>query len=125
MSRHYKRTVPLAGMDFSQHSIEDLRALVRKILDGKVHGISFSPYVEGQGPGTQLEADQIRQRLDIIKPYVHWIRSFSCTEGNELIPGIAKENGLKTLVGVWLDDDLEHNELEITNAIEVAKAGHA
>ena len=125
MSRHYKRTVPLAGMDFSQHSLEDLRALVRKILDGKIHGISFSPYVEGQGPGTQLEADQIRQRLDIIKPYVHWIRSFSCTEGNELIPGIAKENGLKTLVGVWLDDDLEHNELEISNAIAVAKAGHA
>jgi len=125
MSRHYKRTVPLAGVDFSQHSIEDLRALVRNILDGKIHGISFSPYVEGQGPGTQLGADQIRQRLDIITPYVHWIRSFSCTEGNELIPGIAKENGLKTLVGVWLDDDLEHNELEITNAIEVAKAGHA
>ncbi len=125
MSKHYKRTVPLSGMDFSSYSIEDLRALVRKILDGKIHGISFSPYIEGQGPGTQLEAAQIRQRLDIIKPYVRWIRSFSCTEGNELIPAIAKESGLKTLVGVWLDDDLEHNELEITNAIEVAKAGHA
>ncbi len=125
MSRLYKRSVPLAGMDFSQYSIEDLRALVRKILDAKIHGISFSPYIEGQGPGTQLEAAQIRQRLDIIKPHVHWIRSFSCTEGNELIPGIAKESGLKTLVGVWLDDDLEHNELEIANAITVAKAGHA
>lgn len=125
MSNLYKRTVPLAGMDFSRYSIDDLRALVRKILDGKIHGISFSPYVEGQGPGTVLQAAQIRQRLDIIAPYVDWIRTFSCTEGNELIPGIAKESGLKTLVGVWLDDDFEHNELEIANAIAVAKAGHA
>ncbi len=125
MSKHYKRSTPLAGVDFSQYSIEDLRALVRKILDGKIHGISFSPYTEGQGPGTQLESAQILDRLGIIQPYVHWIRSFSCTEGNELIPAIAKENGLNTLVGVWLDDNLEHNELEITNAIAVAKAGHA
>lgn len=29
------------------------------------------------------------------------------------------------MVGVWLDDDLEQNEVEIANAIEVAKAGHA
>ncbi len=65
------------------------------------------------------------QRLDIIKPYVHWVRSFSCTDGNELIPRIAAENGLKSMVGVWLDDDKEHNEIEFANAIEVAKAGHA
>jgi exo-beta-1,3-glucanase (GH17 family) len=112
-------------MDFSGHSIDDLRALVRQILEGKIHGLSFSPYVEGQGPGTQLPEAQIRQRLDIIKPYVHWVRSFSCTDGNELIPRIAAENGLKSMVGVWLDDDKEHNEIEFANAIEVAKAGHA
>jgi exo-beta-1,3-glucanase (GH17 family) len=29
------------------------------------------------------------------------------------------------MVGVWLDDDKEQNEVEITNAIEVARAGHA
>ncbi len=125
MSRQYQRTAPLVGVDFSQYSTDDLRALVRKILDAKIHGISFSPYVEGQGPGTELGADQIRQRLSIIQPHVRWIRSFSCTEGNELIPGIAREAGLKTLVGIWLDDNLEQNELEITNAIAVAKAGHA
>jgi exo-beta-1,3-glucanase (GH17 family) len=32
--------------------------------------------------------------------------------------------GLKTLVGVWLDDDKEHNELELENAIRIAKEGH-
>jgi exo-beta-1,3-glucanase (GH17 family) len=125
MSNYYRKNLSLSGMDFSGYSIEDLRALVRKILEGKIHGISFSPYTEGQGPGTQLGEDQIRGRLDIIKPYVHWIRSFSCTDGNELIPQIGKENGLKNMVGVWLDDDKEHNEIELANAIEVARAGHA
>ena len=125
MSKLYRRNVPLAGMDFSRHSIDDLRALVREILDGKIHGISFSPYIEGQGPGTVLDEAQIRQRLGIIAPHVHWVRTFSCTEGNELIPRIAKESGLKTMVGVWLNDDLEHNELEIANALAAAKAGHA
>ena len=124
MSNLYKRTMALAGIDFSNHSIDDLRDLVRQLLDSKIHGLSFSPYVEGQGPGTQIGEAQIRERLSIIQPYCHWIRTFSCTEGNELIPAIAKENGLKTMVGVWLGDDPEKNELEISNAIELGKAGH-
>ena len=36
-----------------------------------------------------------------------------------------REAGLKTMVGVWLDDNKEQNELEIGNAIELARAGHA
>jgi exo-beta-1,3-glucanase (GH17 family) len=125
MSNHYQRNLSLSGLNISGLSLDDLRALVRKILEAKIHGISFSPYIEGQGPGTQISAAQIRERLALIQPHVRWIRSFSCKEGNELIPGIAKENGLQTLVGVWLDDDLEQNEIEIANAIAVANAGHA
>ena len=124
MSNHYKRRLSLAGLDISTLSTDDLRALVRKILEDKIHGLSFSPYIEGQGPGTIVEEAQIRDRLAIIEPYVRWIRSFSCTDGHELIPAVAKEKGLKTMVGVWLDDDREHNELELENAIRIAKEGH-
>ena len=125
MSNLYQRKMFLAGIDISSLSVEDLRALVKKILDAKIHGICFSPYVEGQGPGTQLGEAQIRERLAFIQPYTNWIRTFSCSEGNELIPAIAKENGLKTMVGVWLSDDKEQNEIELANAIEIANAGHA
>ena len=124
MSNYYKRRLSLAGIDVSNLSTDDLRALVRKILESKIHGLSFSPYIEGQGPKTIIEDAQIRDRLAIIEPYVRWIRSFSCTEGHELIPAIAKEKGLKTMVGVWLDDDREHNELEFENAIRIANEGH-
>ncbi len=125
MSNLYQRTLSLAGLDLARYSIDELRKLVRQLLDAKIHGICFSPYIEGQGPGTQLEPDQIRERLAIVAPYVRWVRTFSCTEGNELIPSIAAEFGLKSMVGVWLDDDLETNEREIEGAIAVAKAGHA
>jgi exo-beta-1,3-glucanase (GH17 family) len=125
MSNHYQRTLSLAGIDISSLAVDDLRALIRKILEAKIHGLSFSPYTEGQGPGTEVSEAQIRERLAIVQPYVKWVRSFSCKEGNEQIPRIAAENGLKNMVGVWLDDDLEQNEVEIANAIEIAKAGHA
>ena len=124
MSNKYNKHLSLTGVNFSQLSTTELKKMAGIILDEKIHGISFSPYVEGQGPGTQIDEAQIRDRLDHIKSNINWIRSFSCTEGNELIPKIAKENGLKTMVGVWLNDDLENNEKELANAIEVAQAGY-
>jgi len=119
------KKLALAGIDSSSLSTEELVAVFRKILKQKIHGITFSPYTEGQGPGTQIGEEQIRERLKFIQPYVRWVRSFSCTEGNELIPRIAAESGLKTMVGVWLDDDRENNEKELASAIELASAGHA
>lgn len=125
MSNLYQRKLSLTGIRTAGLSAADLRELVRSILDAGIHGISFSPYIAGQGPGTQLTESQIRKRLSIIRPYVRWIRTFSCTDGNELTPAIAKESGLKTMVGVWLGDNIEQNELEMANAIEIANAGHA
>ena len=105
-------------------SVTELQAEVSRLLAEKIHGLSFSPYITGQGPGTQITEAQIHERIQLIAPYVKWVRTFSCTEGNELIPKIAAEYGLKTLVGVWLEGDLENNEKELANAIEVAKADH-
>lgn len=125
MSNLYQRKLSLAGINLAGWAAEDLRKLVRGILEQKIHGLSFSPLLEGQGPGTEVSAEQIRERLAIIAPFTRWIRTFSCTDGNEHIPAIAREFGLKTLVGAWLDDDREKNEVEIQNAISIANAGHA
>ncbi len=125
MSNYYRRTSTLSGIDLTGLSEAELRTLAHRVLEAGIHGISFSPYTEGQGPGTQLGEEQIRHRLGIIQPYVSWIRTFSTTEGNELIPVVAKEQGLSTLVGAWLGDDREKNELEIATVIELGRAGHA
>ena len=102
MSRSIYSRRSISGIDISQFTAEELRQKVGDLLTGKIHGISFSPYVEGQEPGSDIPDQQIRDRLAVIAPYVNWIRTFSCTQGNEKIPVIAKELGLKTLVGVWL-----------------------
>ncbi len=115
----------LLGADLSQMSRADKAELLRAILRQKIHGMSFSPYVEGQSPGTEIGEHQIRQRLSIIQPHTHWIRTFSCIEGNQQTPRIAHENGLKTMVGVGLSADLEINDVELSNGIEVARGGYA
>ena len=115
----------LAGVGSSGISKEDLSDLFGQYLENGIHGICFSSYVDGQEPGVIITAEQIEKRIEIIKPYTKWVRTFSCTDGNELIPAIAKKHGLKVMVGAWLSDDKELNEREITNLIKVAKAGNA
>jgi len=103
----------------------ELRSLVSDTLRAGVHGICFSPYLEGQGPGTVITKAQIRERMEVIAPHTRWIRTFSCTDGNELIPEVARELGLKTLVGVWIGDDPEKNEIELQAGLQVAHDGNA
>lgn len=116
---------PIRGIDFSHLSQADKLALLQQILKRRIHGISFSPYLDGQSPGIHISEQQIRERLAIIQPYTRWIRSFSCIDGNQETPRIAHEMGLKTMVGVDLGEDLEENEVGLANGIAVAQAGHA
>lgn len=103
---------------------ETLKDLFAEILQTGVHGFCFSLYEDGQKPGDIISEDQVRRRMEILKPHTKWIRSFSCTEGNEFIPKVAKEFGIKTLVGAWLGNDDEINQREINGLIELAKAGY-
>ncbi|WP_412561696.1 glycosyl hydrolase family 17 protein [Winogradskyella sp. MIT101101] len=124
MSYREEKHFALASLDYANKDIKEIKKAYRKILNQGVHGLCFSPYMEGQKPGNQLSEKQIRRRIEIIKPYTKWIRSFSCTEGNEMIPKIAKEHGIKTLVGAWLGDDLEINENEIAGLIDLSNQGY-
>jgi glucan 1,3-beta-glucosidase len=124
MSSKTERLLSLAGVSYEGVTPESLRNLFRKVLDAGMHGLGFSAYEEGQKPGEIITEKQIRRRLEIIQPYTKWVRSFSCTEGNELIPKIAKELGMKTLVGAWLGNDDKINQLEVKNLIEIAQQGY-
>lgn len=104
-------------------SEEALKDLFTEILNNGVHGFCFSLYEEGQKPGDIISEAQVRRRMQIIKPHTKWVRSFSCTEGNEWIPKVAKDLGIKTLVGAWLGNDDEINQREIAGLIKLAKEG--
>jgi glucan 1,3-beta-glucosidase len=104
-------------------SEEALKDVFAEILEKGVHGFCFSLYAEGQKPGDIISEDQVRRRMEILRPHTQWIRSFSCTDGNELIPKVAKEYGLQTLVGAWLGDDPEVNRREVDGLVKLANAG--
>ena len=124
MSRQHDHILSLSNL-IPDLSNVDLNDLFKQVLNDGMHGIGFSPYMEGQEPGESISEDQIRRRMSIIKPHVKWIRSFSCTEGNEMIPRIAHEMGIKTLVGAWLGKEEDKNAIEIENLLKIAKEGYA
>lgn len=111
-------------IDFTNKTTKELVHLFNDVLNQGMHGLCFSLYEDGQRPGDIISEEQVRRRMKIIAPYTKWVRSFSCTEGNEYIPKIAKELGIKTLVGAWLGDDTKVNEREIEGLIKLAKEGY-
>jgi len=123
MGKRLGRSLALAGVQTASKTETELIEMFHDILKIGMHGICFSLYEDGQKPGDHIGEEQIRRRLEIIKPHTDWVRSFSCIEGNELIPKIAKEYGLKTLVGAWLGDDAEKNEAEIAGLLKLANEG--
>lgn len=100
-----------------------LNVLFADILNKGVHGFCFSLYEEGQKPGDVISESQVRRRMELLKPYTKWVRSFSCTDGNELIPRVAKEMGIRTLVGAWLGKDADINQRETAGLIKLADEG--
>jgi len=124
----YKKIIALQKnaheIQISEISPEELAQLWKETLENGMHGVSFSAYEEGQKPGDTITEEQVRRRMKIIAPYTKWVRSFSCTEGNELIPIIAHEFGIKTLVGAWLGENPQVNEAEIEGLIKLANQGY-
>ena len=110
-------------IDFSNKDATQIKELFSKRLQSGIHGLCFSPYLEGQDAGDILFEEQIRRRMDVISPNIKWVRTFSCTDGNELIPQTANNKDKKAIVGAWISDDKLRNEKEIEWLIELAKAG--
>jgi glucan 1,3-beta-glucosidase len=127
MSYRKERILSLNPETFSSYvageTEEVLQNLFEEILQTGVHGFCFSLYEDGQKPGDIISEDQVRRRMQILKPHTKWVRSFSCTDGNELIPKVAREMGIKTLVGAWLGNDPEINQRETEGLIKLAKEG--
>lgn len=75
MSLRAGKIKSLVGLD-QTNSDGELKDLFSKVLNNGMHGLCFSLYEEGQKPGDIITEEQIRRRIEIIKPYTKWIRSF-------------------------------------------------
>jgi len=123
MSYRADKVLSLAGDGPNRLDRAALRKQCASLVDDKMHGLCFSPYEGDQQPGDPFTEAQVRRKLELLQPHTKWIRMFSCTDGNDLIPQLAREYGFKTLVGAWLGEEKDKNEEEMTRLVELAQAG--
>jgi len=112
------------GVEFANKTKEELHELFKKVLNDRMHGLCSSAKEEGQKPGNVISENQIRRRMKVNQPYIKWVRSFSCMDGNEFVPEIEKEFGIKTLVGAWVGKEHEIKEKGIAALLKLAKDGY-
>lgn len=92
----------------------------------KLKWINFGPYTEvGQSPGGTIPESQLISLLDSLAPYVEGIRTYGTQNGLEKIPLLAKQRGLKVMVGIYLSGDILVNNAQVAKGIEIANAGNA
>lgn len=88
-------------------------------------GMNFSPFLDGQSPGTPISEEQIRSCLKILAPYTSWVRTYTSTGGLERAGAIAHQLRLKAAVGAWLGRDPVENERQLAAGIACARSGCA
>lgn len=88
---------------------------------GLLPSLSYTPFEPGHVVDNNVDPEKIRADMKKLSTITRAIRSYSATEGNELVPPIAAEFGLKVTVGAWIDKDPDRNEREIKAAVELAR----
>ena len=90
---------------------------------GRLASMSYTAF-EGakreRGDGFIPSADQIRLDMAAMAPYTRAVRTYTATEGADLIPTIADEYGIRVAPGAWLDNDPIRNQREIDSVIALA-----
>lgn len=79
----------------------------------RIQGFSFSPFQAGQSPLKKIypsESD-IAGDLALLKGKTHAIRTYSVEDVLVRVPALAREHGINVAFGVWVDDDLERNQV--------------
>jgi exo-beta-1,3-glucanase (GH17 family)/cellulose synthase/poly-beta-1,6-N-acetylglucosamine synthase-like glycosyltransferase len=90
-------------------------------FSGRLPSVSYTPFEPGHVVDRNVDPDRIRADLKRLATLTRAIRSYSATEGNELVPPIAAEFGLKVTVGAWINKQEENNRREIAAAIDLAR----
>src|ERR1043166_1677902 len=87
---------------------------------GILPSLSYTPF-EPDHITADGDAEKIRADMKSLATLTRAIRLYGSTEGNELVPPIAAEFGLKVTVGAWIDKDPDKNQREIDAAVMLAK----
>ena len=88
---------------------------------GKLDCLSYTPPHDEQLLRTSIvPRAQLQHDLALLAPRVRCVRIYSVANGMDQVPAIARELGLKVLLGLWIGADALHNQQEIKLGLEVA-----
>jgi cellulose synthase/poly-beta-1,6-N-acetylglucosamine synthase-like glycosyltransferase/exo-beta-1,3-glucanase (GH17 family) len=89
---------------------------------GILPSASYAPFEPGHTVADSIaDSEKVRADLKKLSSLTRAVRLYSSTEGNELVPPIAAEFGMKVTVGAWIDKDSNRNNREIEAAINLAR----
>jgi exo-beta-1,3-glucanase (GH17 family) len=95
------------------------------VPDGKLNGLSFAPFREGQAPMLDIfpSPAQIEEDLKLMGETTHNIRTYASLGGSTpVIPELAKKYGLTMIQGGWLSGNPKDNKKEMAELIRSANA---
>ena len=88
---------------------------------GKLDCLSYTPPRDELLLRTSIvPRGQLQHDLALLAPRVRCVRIYSVSNGLDQVPAIARELGLKVLLGLWIGTDALHNQQEIKLGLEVA-----
>ena len=92
----------------------------------KLKCVSYAPYHHpGQTPfdeSIRIPREQIAADLAALAKITDCVRLYSVDQGLDQVPEVAREVGIKVLLGAWIGHDRQKNATELTRAIELANA---
>lgn len=92
----------------------------------KLKCVSYAPYhLPDQTPfdkTARVERSQIAADLAALARITDCVRLYSIDQGLDQVPALAREAGLKVLLGAWIGYDRKQNALELERAIAIANA---
>lgn len=93
---------------------------------GHLQCLSYTPAAGSESPLTatrglfKVPDGMIERDLEILSRYTDCIRTYSMLGDQGKAMKAAADAGIKVLVGIWIGDNDERNELEISRALELA-----
>lgn len=99
-------------------------AIEEPAVQGLLQCVSYTPFRDNQSPfdldqGLHIEPKQIQQDLQLLAQHTQCIRLYA-SEGMEQIPPLAKQAGLKVLMGGWVSSDPVATRKELDKLVSLA-----
>jgi exo-beta-1,3-glucanase (GH17 family) len=94
-------------------------------LAARLRGVAFGPYTGEQDPnlGAVVTREQVRERLILLRSHTHAVRTYGSRAGLEHVGPLARELGMRAVLGAWIGRDAAENDRQIGSLVDALRVG--